>query len=361
VRGVVVCLLAACSFEHGQSVRSDGGADTPDTGDAAVTLRTRKLVLDNSASAQDFGPHPVLVALDPSKIDYSLISDPTTDLRFEYAKQGVTASIGDNVPFEIEKWDPSGESIVWIRVPEILKGTADTAVLMHYGPAAAGAASAQATWSSWELVNHMTSGLAGSMGAYDGNGVNVTFGAGQIGDAALLAGGTNQGINFANSGSLFNGWTSWTLSFWIYANYNSAADLGTSEPAVMDKGTSLTLGRLYAVGADIRFQVDLHFESNVIYAQVLSVPPKTWTMVTITSDGNTLSVGKNGNMFGSADLTGTNQSLLTSTMPFFFGSMNTVFAGGIDELRIEKRSRSNDYARAQYLNMTRQFVTFVDP
>jgi hypothetical protein len=48
-------------------------------------------------------------------------------------------------------------------------------------------------------------------------------------------------------------------------------------------------------------------------------------------------------------------------MSFYLGGTNNPFKGRIDELRIEKRARGNDYARAQYLGMTRQFVTFSAP
>lgn len=366
MRLAVVAILSACSFDHGDVAITGDAAGLPDSVavDSSVDAsldRSRKLVFDNSASTIDLVDFPVLVALDATNIDYSRIADPTKDLRFEYATAGQTAGIGDNVPFEIETWNPSGESIVWIRVPEIRAGSTDTAVLMHYGPNAAGLADAAATWAGWELVHHMTSGLTSSMGAYNGTPVNVAFSAGHIGDALQLAGGTNRGVTFANAGALFDGWTSFTLSFWLYADYNSAAGLGGSEPWVMEKGTSLTAGRLYAAGADIRFQVDLHFENDDINARILSVPPKTWTLVTITCDGATLNIAKNDGAFGFATLSGTNQSLRGSSEPFFIGAMTEVLAGGIDEMRIERRFRPNDWVRAQYLTMTRQFVTFADP
>jgi hypothetical protein len=363
VRLAVVALLGACSFNHGVVTGSgdDAGSGLLDGDLDATALKTKKLVFDNSASAVDFTSHPVLVALDATKIDYALVADPQHDLRFEYATAGQTANVGDNVPFEIEKWDPSGESLVWIRVPEILHGTTDTAVLMHYGSAAGGNASAAATWSGWELVNHMNTGLTGLAGAYTPTATNTTFVAGQIGEAVGFTGTGDQRVTFANGGALFNGWQVFTLSFWLYADYNRPGDLGTAEPRVMDKGTSLTLGRIYASGPDLRFQVDLHFDTTVVYAYLVSLPPKTWTMVTITSDGNTLYIGKNGNTYGSADLNANGESLLTSTMPFYLGATNNVFKGRIDELRIERAYRPNDYARAQYLSMTRQFVTFTDP
>jgi hypothetical protein len=182
-----------------------------------------------------------------------------------------------------------------------------------------------------------------------------------MGEAVGFTGTGAQRVTFANGGALFDGWQVFTLSFWLYADYSGPGDLGGTEPGVMDKGTSLTLGRIYASGPNLRFQVDLHFDSTVVYAYLVSLPPKTWTLVTITSDGNTLSIGRDANPYGSADLSPTGESLRTSTMPFYLGDTTNVFKGRIDELRIERRYRPNDYARAQYLSMTRQFVTFTDP
>lgn len=363
---VVVLLVGACSFEPGHVPSGDDGgrrpdANAPDGGVDAPPLVTKKLVIDNSQSTIDLVDLPVLVPLDATTIDYSFVEDPTTDLRFEYATAGTTANVGDNVPFEVEKWNPGGESIVWIRVPELRAGSTDTAVLMHYGPSAGGQADPAATWNGWELVHHMADGAKSSTGRYDGTPVNVTFERGQVGDAVWLAGGTNRGVTFASSGELFDGWSDFTLSFWIYADYESAAELGGTEPHVMDKGTSVTLGRVYATSGGVRFQLDLHFQLNVVYAQIAPLPLRTWTMVTIASDGDQVYLARNGNEYGTAELTGTNQRLLASTLPFFIGSMNTVFAGAIDELRIERQFRPNDYVRAHYLSMTRQLVTFTDP
>ncbi|HEU4613837.1 MAG TPA: LamG-like jellyroll fold domain-containing protein [Kofleriaceae bacterium] len=363
MRLALLLLLGACSFDHGRVIGATGdGGPTDDTGsDSGPTLRTRKLVFDNSASTADFTAFPVLVALDASTIDYALVNDPATDLRFEYASQGTAASPGDSVPFEIERWNPGGESLVWIRVPEIPHGSTDTAVLMHYGQGAGGQADVGATWADWELVNHMTADLASSAGSYTATSVNTTVAAGQMGEAAGFASGGDHRVTFANAGALFDGWVEWTLSFWLYADYADADALGNAEPGVMDKGGPLVLGRLYRNGEDLRFQVDLHFEANVVYAYLISLPARTWTMVTITSDGDALYIAKNGNAFGSAELTGTNQALLSSTQSYFLGSANNCFTGSIDELRIERRFRPNDYVHAQYLAMTRQFVTFTDP
>lgn len=363
MRLALVVLLTACSLEHGQVAvtAGDGGVTGDGAADGPRTQSPRKLLFDNSASTVDFGPHPVLIALDATKLDYSMVANPATDLRFEYAKQGVTANIGDNVPFEIERWEPSGESLVWIRVPEILHATTDTAVLMHFGPTAAGTASASATWQGWELVNHMASGLVSSAGTYTPTAIGVGFADGLIGQATAFSGVGDQRVTFTNGGQLFNGWGAFYLSFWIYVSYNSAADLG-GEPLVMDKGTSVNLGRLFGNAGNIVFQLDQHFtgSGNDVYINTV-VPPKTWTNIAVSFDGNISAIYNNGVAGTAIDLTGNGQLLLSSTSAFRLGDTSNAFKGMIDELRIEQRSRSVDFARAQYLNATRMFVTFTDP
>ena len=140
------CSLAVGSPRHAprrwwpdgpRDVRSDG----PD-------LVTRRLVLDNSASTADFLDFPVLVTLDATKIDYSLIADPAKDLRFEDATQAPIAH-------EIEHWNPAGESIVWIRVPVRRVGHHDVGA--HALRTARERRAEPGVYElRWELVHHFT-------------------------------------------------------------------------------------------------------------------------------------------------------------------------------------------------------------
>jgi hypothetical protein len=352
-------VVGACSFTHGAlpDNGSDGAIDVPSSGISSP----RKLTFDNSASTVDFGPHPVLIALDASKIDYSVVANPKTDLRFEYATTGNIATIGDDVPFEVEHWDPTGESIVWIRVPEILRGSTDTTVLMHFGPNAGGAANADATFMNWHLVQHMSPGLVSSAGEYNGTAVNTTFEAGTIGNAAAFSGTGDQRITFANGGALFDQWGVFTLIFWLYVDYANAGEIA-NEPRVMDKGGSLGQGKLINVNNEINFQLAFHFTgtNNDFFPRIV-VSPRTWTMISYSFDGYGLNVMKNGVSEGIVDLGGSQQTMLASNNAFELGDSSNAFKGRVDEIRIERRYRLVDFFRAQHLNMTRQFVTFSDP
>ncbi|KKS21017.1 MAG: hypothetical protein UU80_C0036G0004, partial [candidate division WWE3 bacterium GW2011_GWA1_41_8] len=76
-------------------------------------LNRRKVTFNNSASAVDLTNFPVLVKLNSDRIDYSKTQGYGQDIRF-------TDSDGNTpLSYEIEKWDETGESIVWVKVPNI--------------------------------------------------------------------------------------------------------------------------------------------------------------------------------------------------------------------------------------------------
>ena len=112
-----LCALAALVLSY-----SSAFATALDT-----TLFSKKSVLTISgyAGSTTLANFPVLVRLSagsPSGFAYADVTNG--DIRFADAN-------GNSLPFEIEKWDPSGESHVWVSVPS-LSGQATT-ITMYYG------------------------------------------------------------------------------------------------------------------------------------------------------------------------------------------------------------------------------------
>jgi hypothetical protein len=352
VRGLAVTLvaLAACSFEHGAFATGDGGRGDGKGGDGPM-LVTRRLLLNNAASATDFKALEVLVVLDATRVDYGLVDDPRTDLRFE--DEGTKADL----PFDVEKWDETGESLVWVRVENVLANSTDHAVLLHFGAGANGMADPYATWADWTLVQHFIAGLENAASAsYKGTAINTTLAPGQIGDAAVFTGTGNQQITFAGGSALFNGWTAFTLMFWLNTPYTSATLIG--EPSVVERYPGLTDGRMIdPSGTQVQFQLDVQFASAPTSYLNTSMPANTWKLVTYTSNGTTL------HMYGNATSQGSDpaSALQTGAGSLVLGSSFDPFAGKLDELRVAQRYLSIDEVRAHHLIMTRQFVTFAAP
>ena len=115
-----------------------------------------------SAPLENF---PVLVRLSatsPSGFDYAACAADGSDLRFSDAD-------GNVIPHEIEAWDTAGESLVWVKLPEMDAGTTFS---MWYGGAAA-AADATGTWSAYTGVWHMDE-ASGSVADATGHGLTAS-------------------------------------------------------------------------------------------------------------------------------------------------------------------------------------------
>lgn len=89
----------------------------------------------------------VLLRLNANRIDYAETSPGGDDLRF---------ILGNEVlAYDIERWDPNGESVVWLLVPTLAPGGA-TKLFMYYGNTTAQpGADPAATWAFYVSVHHL--------------------------------------------------------------------------------------------------------------------------------------------------------------------------------------------------------------
>lgn len=357
-------LMSGCGFSAAQATDGGGGIDAggSDTVDAALLdvpptglPSPRKLVFANTASPSNLDDFPVLVAPTPATIDYAVVTNPMTELRF-------TDAGGGDLKFEIEYWNPGGESIVWVEVPRIDASSDADHIFMHFGPGEVGTHDAAAVWGDYELVTHLGGSLQDrSNHGHDATLVNTLASGGYLGGATMFSGLGDQRITFDSSTGLFDGWTRFALELWIRPEYANIAAIN-GEPRVLDKGDSLNGGRLFptfAVPPAIVMQVDLHLTSNNDVYLNAPTPPDAWTHILYTYDGDAVRLYRNGTQQGMASVS--NKQLVPGTLPFFLGAASNGFRGLIDEVRISRVARSADWVRAQHLSMTRQFVTFTDP
>lgn len=117
---------------------------------------------------------PVLVRISEAAVKgfrYTRCADNGGDIRF-------TDANGKLLPCEIDTWDPAGESLIWVKVPYFLNGTALT---MHWGLKSDGTPpenDAADVWSEYLGVWHMG----------DRNGVSYRDSTGRGRDATALGG-----------------------------------------------------------------------------------------------------------------------------------------------------------------------------
>ncbi len=207
---------APIAVDDAYSVDEDGTL-TVDWWDSEWAHR-QQLTFDNLAQSETLTDFPVLVVLNSGNIDYAQTNDDGSDLRF-------FAADGTQLAYEIEQWNESGDSSVWVRVPQITGSSNTDSIWMYYGNAAASPqSSAEDVWdSSFAGVWHLNEEQAGTGngGVYQDSTGNGNDGVdrvaaigqdGQVTDGQEL--GANDWIEIDHDPSL-DLRDSMTISFWI--------------------------------------------------------------------------------------------------------------------------------------------------
>jgi hypothetical protein len=327
----------------GLSSWPDSGPNSrPDSGQTSRVLR----ISTDAGRETDF---PVLVTLGPELL--TRVTDPRREVAFLWDG-------GESLAFDVDTWDAGGIGAFWVKVPTLDDGSV---IGLVAGPNANGNYDPHAVWPDYDLVHHL--------GPDPGNSANAGYGAtfiggqpvdGVVGRARGFTGTGDQRVLFDGGEALFDGWPAFALSFWMLAQYApTAADL-VGEPGVMDKGGGLTQGRIFKMPMGMpRFQLDLHFTGGVGNDASLGAPLRLngWMFIAFTFDGTVATLYVDGTVRDSKSLGGGTQALRPGQMPFFLGSAMGPLNGAIDELRIERHSRSANWISAQFASAQGQLVT----
>jgi len=113
--------------------------------------RRVKITFDTSGITGDQSDVPILVELDQSVVDYGEIQDSGQDLRF------VDDDAATVLAHEIEEYDESGTSTVWVKVPQVDGASSTDHIWCYFGNAsAADGEDAANVWDSdFEQVHHV--------------------------------------------------------------------------------------------------------------------------------------------------------------------------------------------------------------
>jgi VCBS repeat-containing protein/predicted outer membrane repeat protein len=166
---------------------------------------TRQRLTFNNGAGTALTNQAVLVTLDATRIDYSKTLNNGHDLRF-------VDGDGTLLDYEIESWDESGTSRVWVRIPQIDAASNTDFVWMYYGnTSAANVQNSGAVWTNQEAVLHMNgtpidsssnaltvttsgataiSGISASARDFDGVDDNIKLGASTDLNNIFASGGT---------------------------------------------------------------------------------------------------------------------------------------------------------------------------
>ena len=368
-------LGAACRFEpSGQTpddradatpgddgqIPPDDGNDDPSWWDPAFQVRVR-IAIDDPPTDEELRDVPVLVVLEDGRVDHGRTAADGRDLRF--VDQG-----GNELEHEIERWDPSGASFVWVRVPVIASG-ASTSFWLYYANPEASELDAPDVWSDdylavWHLAEDATAGGSGTVhrdatghgndGVQNGNGLAGAQ-IDSIGGAQAFD-GDDDFIEISEDGLQESG-TALTLLARVYVDgepndFSFALGSGSGGEIqwqlAWQRGTNTWAGRIDTESA---FAFSVSSTPAALY---------TWYMLAMVYDGTEARLYVDGEPLGTAVAASGNLQPLAG--PLYIGydpdEGATQLDGIVDEVRIAKVARSPGWLRVQHASMNDDLLDF---
>ena len=354
----LLALLAGCSFNSPGSLPpgdgdgdGDGDAAPPfnsDGGDCEWSFRRRLGINNTSGAAQTDAP--ILVRLDSSRIRYDE-TDGGVAIRFFDVD-------GAELDHEIESWDDAGDSLVWVRVPEVAAGA--DAIYLYYGNAeATDAQNPTGVWrADYRGVWHMSqSGDSSEHGnSPTNNGTSASAGA--VGDGRMFDGASAH-LDVGSDASL-DDLEALTMMAWI----NPTA--GGDREVVSKAGSTRELRlRENAPNTILRGCINYDATNACSDAQSGSIAMDTWQLVAMTYDGagdetTRLYIDGTEVTYAVQDTgSGNRASDASSTKTIGRRSSgDRHFAGRIDEVRISAVARSAEWIALQHRSMTDALLDF---
>lgn len=321
----------------------------------------KKITFDNTDSnlgvtSENLVNFPVMVKLSSSNIDYAKTQNSGQDIRF-------TDTDGSDLAYEIEKWDESGTSFVWVKVPQIDINSNTDYIYIYYGNSSAtDHQQATSVWdSNFKIVQHFEESGNGTAGEYTDSTSNDNDGRGGGGTSTAVPALTSSGqINGAQSFDGINDYVDitnidftgeFTFSAWTYTGVTS--------------GTHVIFGEDTGAGAGPK----IGFNAGQVFVRVIAGSPdqtisqpstNAWHLITVKRDSNNkidlyidggspnrlfLNVAKSGTY--TFDIIGANG-----------GSFDQTFNGNLDEIRASNTARSTAWVVAGYHVQTDDFNSF---
>ena len=322
-----------------------------------TTLFSKKsdITVSGYAGTTPLANFPVLVRLaanSPDGFDYAECAADGSDLRFADAN-------GDLIPHEIDTWNTSGESLVWVSVPSI-SGTATT-FTMYYGtddvsalPAVTESdvwtgANFNAVWhfsgSSKESANGLTPSSSDSSSTPPGY-TATTFGVG----TCFKASNSTLGYLVSDAWTTLGTGGTLTLSTWSKfdgssANYNRM--LSCMSDWAKPAGWELTIQNASVDQITVGSSNKSQFQYTA--SGVGPGSGNVYLTVVYNAGGNT-QLYTNGVLATAQSL----NQVVKPTEKLYIGSLNKSgnrWNGSLDEIRIHRDAESADWVKACYDTM----------
>jgi len=195
----------------------------------------KKITFDNSGQSTNLTNFPVLVVLHSGNFDYAKAKSDGADIRF------IDSDDSTSLDYEIEDWDPDGNSYIWVKVPQIDASSSTDFIYLYYGNSSASdGQNPTGVWDSdYKMVHHLDGGIQ-NLGAETGN---------STGWREDNVAGNNVDISSAQK---YSG----TYSFHVSSTGADTSGGWWSQPFPCEEGEVIE-GSVYALGSGT--DPDIHF------------------------------------------------------------------------------------------------------
>lgn len=321
----------------------------------------RKIVFNNGSQAEDLSAFPVLVRIHSSWFDYGHTQDQGQDIRF------VDADLVTELPYEIEKWDESGSSVVWVRVPHISGNSSNDYIWMYYGnDSATDDQNRPGVWDTGFVgVYHLAEpdrardstwhGRDGSLAGSPG-----TMQTGGFGDFALSLDGNDDRAEIGSWDVVGgNGDNGITIEAFAWHDAGSLDGRLVSKADGQQDSNHWWMLSTIDSGSRLRFRLKLDGTTRVLSGNNVNYPTEQWVYSVASYDGTTMRLYFNGSPDGEAAYGGTIST--DGSKPIWIGSNPwdhyDTWDGLIGEVRVSNIARSPGWIRAQQRSLTGSFAT----
>lgn len=320
----------------------------------------RTLTLTPSASAIPAGTtlpdFPALVRLSTaiSGFDYG-------DFRLEQgADLAMTDEDGTELDYEIEKWDPSGESLIWVKIPSF---TSDTVLHLYYGCETAASPDPTRVWSGYAGVWHCAE-ASGDLTDSTGHGFSAVPSGNSTQKMIATAGGAAGFSRFNQDNSTYHAGKSYIGGHVVQPSAQLALGQAITVSGWFHADQIIGYPRLYSTKTEYngstgfeviydemncrRVSVRTSGESCILFTVPNCVG--AWVNIAFTIDGTTCTCYTNGAVAGVQSM---HHPISDEDTPGLGLGMNANlteagFFGRFDEMRLRAGVASADEMRAAY-------------
>ena len=302
----------------------------------------------NIPAAASIEGFPVLVRLHRDFFNFAAAKPAGDDVRF--------SADGKPLAYQIEQWDAAnGAASIWVRVPKIT-GNARQELKVHWGKAdAASESKGSAVFNDsngYLSVFHMGDGVADEVGSVQTKDVGTTASVGIIGPARHLAG--KQGIFCGEKNEkLPVGASPHSTEAWLRAEKSNGRVVGWGNEHGQGK-----------VVMEFRSPPSIRMDCYFSGANIASegrLPLNEWVHIVHTYEQGDSRIYVNGKLNIAAKTKDAPLAIKTPARLYIGGWYNNYdFVGDLDEVRISKVTRPEDWVKLQFENQ-KHLQTLVGP